>query len=798
MFMVSARTVLELGSELISSDAIAFYELIKNGFDANSKDGVTIHFDIVLGRRDYEELSRLTAIALKDTASGKVEFNELKDRLLRRLNVSEVDEGYAANAFAQSMKLIESCSSLGELPLTLDNIYSLNRLQISDTGTGMSMTQLKSVFLVIGTPSRKKVVDEAVSSSSKSPPPLGEKGIGRLSAMRLGDVLEVITATKTDVTTNRLTINWSEFDVPGKMIEDIAIEPFKGKEKKDTGYHGTQIIIHNLYADWSEKRIERLVADDISLLANPLGQAKNKRIAIYWNGKRKPIIRLDRDFLSLANAKITGEYSMSDDGAELKLRFEMSNLGFEHSKEISIEHLTNADLTAALVGPPGKRKRMNKRDSDYHALNTIGPFSFEFYWFNRSRKGKSNSEHKALINLLDQWAGVRLYRDGFRVYPYGDEFDDWLELDPNALRSKGYKLNRLQVVGQVDISRVQNPYLVDQTNREGLRQSPEEAVFIETLQFSVERLRGEMNRITREQREKKPAVVRDDVSTEKLEKRMKKAIRTLKKVVPKEHESAVEELGLMQEEFSRYSAMAWDRISDMEKDANQMLAMAGIGLMVEMVAHELTRSAENALDTLNSLNKKNVPENVKVNLESLRASMKSISKRLKILDPLSVTGRQRKERFCLDELVKEILEAHTEQFKRHGVVFELFSPNKPVQISAVKGMVVQVLENLISNSLYWMEIEAGRKVSYKPRLAISVGANPARVRVTDNGPGVSKKFKDRIFDLFFSLKDKSRRRGLGLYIAREAAEHNGGELVLDTQVVNDEGRFTTFDYRVTE
>ena len=44
--------------------------------------------------------------------------------------------------------------------------------------------------------------------------------------------------------------------------------------------------------------------------------------------------------------------------------------------------------------------------------------------------------------------------------------------------------------------------------------------------------------------------------------------------------------------------------------------------------------------------------------------------------------------------------------------------------------------------------------------------------------------------------DGSRRRGLGLFIAREAAEHNGGALVIDTEIVNREGRYTTFDYRV--
>ena len=53
MFRITARTVLELGSELISSDIIAFYELIKNGFDAGTKSGVDIHFNIVLRRNYY-------------------------------------------------------------------------------------------------------------------------------------------------------------------------------------------------------------------------------------------------------------------------------------------------------------------------------------------------------------------------------------------------------------------------------------------------------------------------------------------------------------------------------------------------------------------------------------------------------------------------------------------------------------------------------------------------------------------------------------------------------------------------
>ena len=662
----------------------------------------------------------------------------------------------------------------------------------------MSLTELNTVFLVIGTSSRKSEIDSAVASGASHTPFLGEKGIGRLSAMRLGDGLSVRTAKATDKSYNLIDIDWSAFDDASKMIEDIEVKPKRGSKKDEPDFSGTDVKITKLNADWSENRVDRLAIDDFSLLVNPLGKVSGQRIAVFWNGKRVKIRRLEKSFLSHANALVRGKYRVVNGSPELELRIELINIGFGHPKEVSIETATADILRGALVGPKAKRRRMNKRDIDYSALYRVGPFDFELYWFNRSilRKGRSTGEYDALRNLLDQWMGVRLYRDGFRVYPYGSEDDDWLELDKTALASKGYALNRIQLVGEVEIGRLQNPQLIDQTNREGLRQTPEEAILKETVQFAVERLRDEMNRVTREQKDAKEPFIADETKTADLEKRMKTAIQSIRKVVPSEHREVVQELELMREEFARYTAQARERIADMEKDADQMLAMAGIGLMVEVVAHELTRSAEDALDVLNSLKRKTIPEEIRRRLESLRASMTSISKRLRILDPLSVTGRQRRERFNLDELLNDILEAHEVQFERHQVKLNVLLPARSIQVSAVKGMVVQVLENLISNSLYWMDIEKQRKMSFKPELTILVENNPPRIRFADNGPGISKQYKDRVFDLFFSLKDKSRRRGLGLYIAREAAEHNGGDLILAPDALNDEGRFSTFDYRV--
>lgn len=792
MFKVTARTILELGSELISSDAIAFYELIKNGIDAGSKNGVTINFNIVIGRRDYQESKAQILHAIESGGDDSLDLGDLKGEISGKLN-SEAEK-----LWARASDLIEDADSYGTLLGAIDEINDLNSIIISDTGSGMSLKELDTVFLVIGTSSRKSEIDAAMEGGKSHTPFLGEKGIGRLSAMRLGDYLSVRTTKADDKYYNLIDIDWSDFDNASKMIEDIDVKPRRGKKKATPDFSGTDIRIRKLNADWSDKRVDRLAIDDFSLLVNPLGKITGQRIAVFWNNKRVNIRRLEKSFLSHANALVRGNYRIGNKGPELTLRIELNNIGFEHPKEVSIETVSADVLHGALVGPKAKRRRMNKRDIDYAALNSVGPFDFELYWYNRKtqRKGKSTGEYQALRNLLDQWMGIRLYRDGFRVYPYGTEDDDWLELDKTALKSKGYALNRIQLVGQVEIGRLSNPELLDQTNREGLRQTPEEAILKETVQFAVERLRDEMNRITKEQKDAKEPFIADETKTADLEKRMKTAIKSIRKIVPSEHREVVQELELVREEFARFASQARERIADMEKDADQMIAMAGIGLMVEVVAHELTRSAEDALDVLNSLKRKTVPEEIRRRLESLRASMTSISKRLRILDPLSVTGRQRKERFNLDELLNEMLEAHEAQFERHQVKLNILPADRPVQVSAVKGMVVQVLENLISNSLYWLDVEKQRKMSFKPELTISVEDNPPRIRFSDNGPGISEQYKDRVFDLFFSLKDKSRRRGLGLFIAREAAEHNGGALMLDPDAVNDEGRFSTFDYRV--
>jgi hypothetical protein len=176
-FKVSARTILQLGRELISSDGVAFYELIKNAFDAQElavkkaarvrkaeeaphkevwvRVTVRLPYPLVVGAR--EKLAKL--------GSERAEIRALGIELASTVN----------NSVEGGEELVEELSqakTISALNNALDNASSI---EFEDLGEGMSPKTLTGVYLLIGTPSRR---DQQADSEEHVF--LGEKGIGRL------------------------------------------------------------------------------------------------------------------------------------------------------------------------------------------------------------------------------------------------------------------------------------------------------------------------------------------------------------------------------------------------------------------------------------------------------------------------------------------------------------------------------------------------------------------------------------------------------------------------------------------
>ena len=285
------------------------------------------------------------------------------------------------------------------------------------------------------------------------------------------------------------------------------------------------------------------------------------------------------------------------------------------------------------------------------------------------------------------------------------------------------------------------------------------------------------------------ADVKTDVSS--LERRAKTAIQQVKRIAPQASE-IVEDMQLTFFELKEFFDQAQRRIAEVESENRQMVQMAGVGLLVEVVAHELARSAENALAALEALRGTEVPDQIDGMLNALRAEMASVNKRVRVLDPLSVSGRQRKGTFNLRSLIVDILSGHRLQFDRHHVKLKITMPEHSVRIRAVKGTIVQILENLLSNSLYWLDLRKQHEPNFQPCIKIVLKDDPLTITYEDNGRGIAKENRENVFRTFFPLKKKSKRRGLGLYIARDCAEYHGGSLTLDDHINCETGRLHRF------
>ncbi len=192
-------------------------------------------------------------------------WQQLRDLALRKIDTEAVD----ADDLRQEITAARNRNQF------LSAIRSSNRIDVDDDGDGMSIKTLKDVYLTIGTSNRAREREqESGKGGGDHRIILGEKGLGRLSAMRLGEAMEVITGTVGIDHWSVLEIDWNEFaNAPDDDIGSIEVEPSQGKEKKRSE-RGTLIRITSLTSPWSYKKLEELARDSFSKLTDPFSEKK--------------------------------------------------------------------------------------------------------------------------------------------------------------------------------------------------------------------------------------------------------------------------------------------------------------------------------------------------------------------------------------------------------------------------------------------------------------------------------------------------------------------------------------------
>lgn len=785
-FKVAARVISQLGAELISSDEIAIYELVKNGFDARSET-VEVNINYRVSSSLIQKLQApFLSLCVKAGLSSECPKDQRTSLVAQLTGLAEKPP--EDTFFTPTADHINRLSARVETAQTVAEIVGIlgefNSIEITDFGHGMSKEDVDLYYLTIGTTHRLREVENIIREGSNDWLPSGEKGIGRLSAMRLGHQLEMYTVPEDAPEEVVVRINWREFQFRREdVLSEIPIPAdirLKGNAKP-----GTLISISDLTSDWTRDKAVKLGASHLAKFIDPFPAERqnaptDKRVILKWNGESLECRELIRKFLENCQNSLQFSLTFTNDRASIQTSFMFGEVKTNPRREFTRAY-TVVDFSGFTDA----------------GLREVGPFELLLFHFPRNRLHAIPmfASRQEVKDWLDRWSGgLMLFRDGIRVLPYAAPGDDWLNLDGQALRGRGFRVNRIQVVGCVRISRLANPWLTDQTNREGLRENQAYHTFVSLVSRHIqENFISELGRHLGSERpdfehlSRQVAEEYDILSqcAEDFKKATKLEDWDLARASSNKLQTVLGDLRELNDSVEK-------ALQTKEGNRIQVLELAATGMSAESMAHDLEGVIETAITTLNEAAAlESVNKRVAESVRHIRAVHNALLVQLKQISPGPARSRRRASRFNLIQVIQESASFYEERLKRHKIGLILPNEDAPFQVHAVNGHVRQILDNFFRNSIFWLQ-ETKRKFPEDNNLAIQIAVDSAAKLMffSDTGIGIAPEDKEWVFEAFNSRRDDGR--GLGLYICKELADFNKIQLNLDETAINRWGRFKRF------
>lgn len=655
-------------------------------------------------------------------------------------------------------------------------------IDVIDDGHGMSAETVEKAWLEPATPYRRR----QRSSEGLGRQLLGEKGIGRFAVSRLADELELVTRRVGTTTETSVLFDWSVFDDDDAYLDDIEVvleqhEPHEitaggaidslwpdAGRPEDRGEHGTLLRMTKLRMPWNENRVAEL-RNGLSRLVSPFLFAEQR--------ERHDAFVIDLEVPSYPY--LSGPV--------------------EPPETIRNPHYW---MHATVEADASYRARLRLRNSDEELVKTgvlngykerapqSGAFEMELRVWDRDSSsiaelaGRSASTSAQVRRDLNDAAGVSVYRDGFRVLPYGESGNDWLSLDSRRVNNPTMRLSNNQVVGYVLISKDSNPELRDQTNREGLIDNQALVDLRDELQKLIGQL--ETERYAARPREETPSPPRPGGLFAGFDLAAVRAHATER--YPADSRLA-QLLGDAQDTLDKDVERAQEVVSRYRR-------LATLGELIDKVLHDgsapLGKIGTEATIALRDIDRGEIPcENMLMSLERRFKRVKQqrdvLAAVFKRIEPFGGRRRGRPAPRDIEQIVADSFAVLEGEIAAEGIEVDL--PSSHTTVTADEAELQQVFVNLLRNSLYWLR-EVPRE---ERRIKVSLVRDDDGLHVlfSDSGPGVDEAVRDRIFDPYFSTADNGV--GLGLSIAGEIVEeYYDGRLSL-----MDDGPLRGANFRVT-
>ena len=745
---------------------------------------------------------------------SKIQFNvdAYTAKLIGRENVSKLDGAI--------LELVKNTYDADATYCILYYDNSDNVIYLIDNGVGMSEDVIINNWMTIGRSSKKKSY-----KSDGGRIQTGAKGIGRFALDRIGVKCQMYTVHND----KKLlwNVNWSDFD-NAENITDVNAEldevnftysDFLNNIKNsnvlrivnEKGFStGTIFKIENLHDSWDEVLYDNIYNSlstlipyelkelfDIFLLNNDTEYEKASVIT--------QISKIKYDYKISFNVDEDGKINVSLIRNEFEFGDNLEKICRESELEDEKQYFNG---TPIIISTTYNKIMGFKEDKEY--IYKLGKFSGILY-FSKADSVKNDKEqyfyrNLNLTNLSTLLGGIKIYKDSFRVRPYGDKntsFFDWLNLSARKTKSPAapshksgsWRVDSNQITGSILISR-EFTFLEEQANREGFIEKTEFTEFKNILLKVIELFEKDRQKIFRGLRKRYDSLNPADV----FEKEVKKAAKTNGK---KDKKEQADDLSI--EEKAEVVIENKNREIRELQDENKMLrTLATTGILTNTCIHEIKNTIHKL--SMKILQAKNIAKILNnANLDDCLAQIENIKNSYNswftiTIDSVRKSGREFSN-VNLTQYLSNLIHSWEEITKNKDIQFEFKClEENDLYFKCYPFDIDSIVCNLITNSIN--SFDEGKNTN--KLISVELGADEEKViiKYEDNGNGLCEEYKtnpNKILESFVSSKKNSKNEligtGMGMWIVSKIVDEYDGNIILEKNISSETGFYIEIELK---
>ena len=630
-----------------------------------------------------------------------------------------------------------------------------SKIIIKDDGIGMSLDDIENKWMVIGTFNKRR---DLYSPKPYKRRYIGEKGIGRFAVDKLGSYVHIKTKQENDEKELVVTINWQTYQdlaenlqTKLKLFTDIENEY---EYVESTFTKGTILEILLPREIWTLDDIERAYKE-LSRLVSPFHEAKYPfNISIHAP-----------EYEPFAVAK-----PIESD----EKKFASHNFELDYDMKTNQQEYLYFDKVERKVV-----KQLGEKPS-------FGFVKFYLYYFDAEAKNRFNTFHKGTSVRID---GIKIYRDGILTTPFAEyeaedeKRRDVLGVNKRRWRATFDRVGTRDVIGFIEITKEGNPEIIDVTNRQGFMDTHE---FKDLKEFVYEQLDTFMETRKVERAEKK--LIQEDtfehaqVIIKQLNQNIqkvlnnKKASNNQKDTVTQIAEQMIEVEKGLQAITIEYK----ETKKEEERKEKMYFSLMSLSLFAANISHAVRTTIYSINDDAVYINEEPfTPQNEIVFKKYANRIHTEIQRLLKVVDFMLKYAKTDlpAEYFNVNEVIINTFDAHETIFSQKKINIDLDIESN-LSLYGNKVFFQDIITNLISNSIKATE------GNFVKNIRCIAHANNSNMNIvfSDDGIGIPKKNKEKVFDMYFTTTQEQGGAGIGLYVVKTNVETLGGKVeVLDNK-----------------